>query len=47
MSDGDNDLPSDLAHSTPGYRPALWIVVALILNARDVLENAVRSPCTG
>ncbi|WP_160119771.1 cation diffusion facilitator family transporter [Rhodovarius lipocyclicus] len=28
MSD-DDDLPKDMAHITPGYRRALWIVVAL------------------
>lgn len=28
MSD-DDDLPKDLAHITPGYRRALWIVVGL------------------
>ena len=29
MSDDDDDLPNDLAHITPGYRRALWIVVGL------------------
>jgi cation diffusion facilitator family transporter len=29
MSDADDDLPKDLAHITPGYRRALWIVVCL------------------
>jgi cation diffusion facilitator family transporter len=29
MSDDDDDLPKDLAHITPAYRRALWIVVGL------------------
>ncbi|MFK4046204.1 cation diffusion facilitator family transporter [Roseomonas mucosa] len=29
MSDDDDDLPKDLAHVTPAYRRALWIVVGL------------------
>ena len=29
MSDDDDDLPEDLAHITPAYRRALWIVVGL------------------
>ncbi|GAA0592265.1 cation transporter [Craurococcus roseus] len=29
MSGGDDDLPKDLAHITPAYRRALWVVVGL------------------
>ena len=29
MSGGDDDLPGDLAHVTPAYRRALWVVVGL------------------
>jgi cation diffusion facilitator family transporter len=29
MSDDDDDLPRDLAHITPAYKRALWIVVGL------------------
>lgn len=29
MSDDDDDLPKDLAHITPAYHRALWIVVGL------------------
>lgn len=29
MSDDDDDLPKDLAHITPAYRRALWIVIGL------------------